>query len=1085
MEVSVLGPVAVAMSGAFIALRPKELHLLATLATSPGRAVPQDVVLEELWGEGASTQRIGSLRVHLSHLRSALRAPDQPSRVTTSSAGYTLVLAAGELDADRLRAGVHAARERRSDAPEESLQILRTALSQWRGEPFGGLDSALINGRRSQLLALWRDAVTELAHLEVTVADSPDLAALVSWANQLPTHEPAHLCLARAHHRLGDTVAGLAALRRFRDGMVDEWGLDPSPEVDRVEALLLRGERIDPPVSTGPTAAAARGRNSARATAGEAAAAPRPLLDRVQPPMPPERSALVEDVLEALANGRAVVLLGAPGMGRTTVATSVACRAGAISVPGTDTTPYAAVRHLVLGSGAAVAEVESAIAGVGRATDGSADPLGPLVAAVEQAVSRTPCVVIDDADALDLDSVLVLRRALGAASSVPVFVTATDRRAALSLLEGRVSAGLVETRELAPLTSAGCARVLIGAGFEGDELSLARCAERLAAISGGHPFVASALAPWVLAPTPAGPTPSDLDPSGLSSSGQTDGVEGTSDEGVAATRPQPVGLVHYAERQRLGLSVAARAVLDLATLDDRPVAIDFLARASGHDVGVVGEALEAALSAGLLMIEPDTGAIVVHPGWRWPLLSCLGVVEARVGHATLAQAHATSWGAHAPLLDAAIAHARGARGQVPIRDLTAWLIGHGRDLLEQQGLRAAIERFEEAAALAEHHGMVELALTARLELSHALMVVGQSASGVASAQLAATHARRLSDAEAFARAAVLATTALLPDDPHRGDAADLCDEAAARLGTEPTLQRIAVLEAALRARALDPSRAGAQARAAHEAELSAYLASSGTGRDSEAESLALLGVRIGAYARASSARERWDLSERAVRAAQRANAGINLAAHRCRVADALLLDPQSSEEPVAAYRRAAERLGAPFHQWMAGRSEAARRLALGDAHGWQEECVRVRHIEAWLDPEEVLIVDVVQLFSSLWRQRAWHDLAAALTHESLPSTSLFAPVIATARVAVSVLAGERLDRSLLEVAAARLTEHSAHLPGHAFVALAAARDPAEVCGATRAAAQARLREVADEWIGIEGGLGLLGPVRDFQLGTLR
>ena len=91
MDVRVLGSVSVALAGREVRLRPKEAHLLGLLVIGAGRSLRPDVLVEEMWGEDASTERQNALRVHLSHLRAALRgAEDGPSRVVT---GESRVLA--------------------------------------------------------------------------------------------------------------------------------------------------------------------------------------------------------------------------------------------------------------------------------------------------------------------------------------------------------------------------------------------------------------------------------------------------------------------------------------------------------------------------------------------------------------------------------------------------------------------------------------------------------------------------------------------------------------------------------------------------------------------------------------------------------------------------------------------------------------------------------------------------------------------------------------------------------------------------------------------------------------------------------
>jgi hypothetical protein len=84
-----------------------------------------------------------------------------------------------------------------------------------------------------------------------------------------PLREPLWVLLARAHAAAGDQAAALEALRRAKQVLADELGVDPGPELQQVQAqvlaqdpALLPAHRRLPPGLAGPTAApspAARG----------------------------------------------------------------------------------------------------------------------------------------------------------------------------------------------------------------------------------------------------------------------------------------------------------------------------------------------------------------------------------------------------------------------------------------------------------------------------------------------------------------------------------------------------------------------------------------------------------------------------------------------------------------------------------------------------------------------------------------------------------------------------------------------------------------------------------------------------------
>ncbi len=76
-------------------------------------------------------------------------------------------------------------------------------------------------------------------------------AELGAHVAEHPWREPAWALLARAQHRAGRQADALATLRRARTMLADQLGLDPGPELRRLESEILRGAGPD----TGPGAA--------------------------------------------------------------------------------------------------------------------------------------------------------------------------------------------------------------------------------------------------------------------------------------------------------------------------------------------------------------------------------------------------------------------------------------------------------------------------------------------------------------------------------------------------------------------------------------------------------------------------------------------------------------------------------------------------------------------------------------------------------------------------------------------------------------------------------------------------------------
>ncbi len=245
-----LGPVDVLVDGRGLALRSaRQLTVLAVLAMHARRTVPPEVLIRALWQEWPPAAARGSLHAHLSRLRAALATHGAGGHLRTEAAGYVLDVAPQQVDAVVFEQRVREARGRLPDDPAAALTSLDDALALWGGPAYAGvaehepvraeaarleeLRLGAIDDRTDALLALGRHAEV-LPDLERTVAHPP-----------LRERPWGQLMLAR--HRAGRTVEALEAFRRLRRMLAEEYGLDPSPALRRLESEILRGSA--PPAS--------------------------------------------------------------------------------------------------------------------------------------------------------------------------------------------------------------------------------------------------------------------------------------------------------------------------------------------------------------------------------------------------------------------------------------------------------------------------------------------------------------------------------------------------------------------------------------------------------------------------------------------------------------------------------------------------------------------------------------------------------------------------------------------------------------------------------------------------------------------
>ena len=268
----------------------KQRAVLALLLLEEGHVVAADRLIDELWGLEPPEDAPTALQAHVSRLRRAL--PDGPAVLATQPPGYVLRIGDDQLDAQRFRRLVAAGRAAlEDDRNEEAAERLREALRLWRGraledlreEDFAVRAAGRLEEERLEALELRVEADLRLGrHHELL----PELGAL---AQQQPLRERLAAQRMLALYRSGRQAEALEAYAQARRVLVAELGLEPGPELQRLQGgILSHDPELRPPTRSrrapprrrrlGVVAAAA-----ALAVAGAAIVGARTLGDE-QPP---------------------------------------------------------------------------------------------------------------------------------------------------------------------------------------------------------------------------------------------------------------------------------------------------------------------------------------------------------------------------------------------------------------------------------------------------------------------------------------------------------------------------------------------------------------------------------------------------------------------------------------------------------------------------------------------------------------------------------------------------------------------------------------------------------------------------------
>jgi len=217
---------------------PKARAVLSLLVLEAGRVVSVTRLIEGIWGEDPPNGVQASLQVHISNLRKVLG----DGVVVTRAPGYVLDVAPGQVDHLRFDASVRAARIQRAGGDAAGARAaLASALAEWRGSPLADVrDAPFVASAVPWLEEQRAAAVDEQIELSILLGDHRTMIADVEAALAATPHRErlwGHLMLAL--YRSGRQADALAAFQRARSTLLDDLGIEPGPDLRRLEAAIL------------------------------------------------------------------------------------------------------------------------------------------------------------------------------------------------------------------------------------------------------------------------------------------------------------------------------------------------------------------------------------------------------------------------------------------------------------------------------------------------------------------------------------------------------------------------------------------------------------------------------------------------------------------------------------------------------------------------------------------------------------------------------------------------------------------------------------------------------------------------------
>ena len=241
-----LGPLAVWRNSREVDLGPPQQRaLLTVLLLHRNRPVSIDYIVDALWPHGAPESGVQAIRTYASRLRHLL-SPDHLSVLRADAGTYRLLVSSGQTDVDRFEEHASVGQDAldAGDLPTAERH-LRAARDLVRGPPLrDALDLPEVHAEAERLDEL--RLMVEESLVDVQLAQGrhrrviPVLRALI---RSDPHDERFWAQLMLALYRAGRQADALAVYREARTALRDQLGLDPGPELQQLERMILLQER--------------------------------------------------------------------------------------------------------------------------------------------------------------------------------------------------------------------------------------------------------------------------------------------------------------------------------------------------------------------------------------------------------------------------------------------------------------------------------------------------------------------------------------------------------------------------------------------------------------------------------------------------------------------------------------------------------------------------------------------------------------------------------------------------------------------------------------------------------------------------
>ena len=221
--------------------------MLAILIAAAGRPVSVDALLLATYGDDASPGGKATLQTYISNLRRVLG-----DVIVHQGDAYQLDRRDATIDGERFEE--LCARAAAIEDPERTSDVLREALSLWRGHPYADIEAnGHLDGEITRLSEIRVAAVESRIDADMRAGrDREVVGELDALTVEYPYRESLRALHMLALYRCGRQAEALRAYAHTREVLVEGLGIDPSPDLQALERQILVQDR-SLLISVGPT----------------------------------------------------------------------------------------------------------------------------------------------------------------------------------------------------------------------------------------------------------------------------------------------------------------------------------------------------------------------------------------------------------------------------------------------------------------------------------------------------------------------------------------------------------------------------------------------------------------------------------------------------------------------------------------------------------------------------------------------------------------------------------------------------------------------------------------------------------------